>query len=63
MREAYRLNKYLLASSAKIYFLIGYIYIGAGKPCAFKTIQAKLIASLQYLNHLHTPTKHAPLQA
>ena len=63
MREAYRLNKHLLLPSPKTYFLIGYSYIGAGQLCDFKTIQEKLIASLQYLNHLDTKNNYAPLQA
>ena len=54
MREAHRLNKYCLADSPDIYFLLGYIYIGSAKSCDFKTIQEKIVASLHYLNKLHT---------
>ena len=63
MREAYRLHKHCLAACSGVYFLIAYIYMGAGKPCAFKTIQEKIVASLQYLNHLHTQHNYDPLQA
>lgn len=51
MREAYRLQKHLLAPCKDIYFLIGYIYIAPHQSCSFKEIQDKLVASLQRLNH------------
>jgi hypothetical protein len=57
MREAYRLHKHYLADSPGIYFLIGYIYIGSAKLCDFKTVQEKVVASLHYLNKLHTQRK------
>lgn len=62
MREAYRLNKHLLAPRKDIRFLIGYIYIASRKPCSFKKIQEKLIASLQFLNQFHAPSNHDPVQ-
>jgi len=52
MREAYRLNEHYLADSTGIYFLIGYIYVGSARLCDFKTVQEKIVASLQYLNKL-----------
>ena len=58
MREAYRLNKHLLASQSGIHFLIGYVYIGAHKLCSFKKIQAKLVSSLQFLDQLHASQDH-----
>jgi hypothetical protein len=54
MREAYRLNKHFLVDYVGIYFLIGYIYVGPSKPCDFKTVQEKIIASLHHLSKLHT---------
>lgn len=57
MREAYRLHKCHLADSSGIHFLIGYVYIGSDRVCDFKTIQEKVVASLHYLNKLHTQRK------
>jgi hypothetical protein len=57
MREVYRLHKHHLADNLGIYFLIGYIYIGSARLCDSKTIQAKVVASLHYLNKLHTQRK------
>lgn len=54
MREAYRLSKHYLKGDACLCFLIGYIYTGPSKSCDFKTVQEKMIASLQYLNELLT---------
>jgi hypothetical protein len=63
MREAYRLNEHRLADSTGICFLIGYIYIGPVGLCDFKTVQEKIVASLQYLNKLYKQDKHDPSQA
>mmetsp|Transcript_3878 Transcript_3878/g.8742 ORF Transcript_3878/g.8742 Transcript_3878/m.8742 type:complete len:98 (-) Transcript_3878:124-417(-) len=62
MREAYRLNKYRLASSSpRKYFLIGYIYMGTGNLCDFVTIQDRIIFSLRYLNQLYIRKRHGTL--
>jgi hypothetical protein len=57
MREAYRLHKHHLAANLGIHFLIGYIHIGPARVCDSKTIQEKVVASLHYLNKLHTQRK------
>jgi ribonuclease P protein component len=51
MKEAYRLNKYLLQplESSNCCFLIGYIYIGNPSLGSFQTIQKKVIQALELL--------------
>ena len=61
MREAYRLNKHYLVGGVGTYFLIGYIYVGTGKPSDFKTLQANVVASLRYLSKLNTKNDHHSL--
>lgn len=65
MREAYRLHKHHLVEDPGVYFLIGYIYIAPARLYDFKTVQEKIVASLHYLNKLHTQRKdpHDPSQA
>jgi ribonuclease P protein component len=63
MREAYRLSKHCLTDRAGVYFLIGYIYTGTEKSCDFKTVQAKIVASLHYLNKLYRQDDRDSLQA
>ena len=58
IREAYRLHKYLLSKAPPPYFLIGYVYIGGSELYHFKTIQEKVITSLQRLNKLSQAPKN-----
>lgn len=55
MREAYRLNKPLLATKehSSIHFIIGYLYIGPSELGEFKAIQEKIIQALKHLKKIH----------
>jgi ribonuclease P protein component len=61
MREAYRLNKHYLSDGTAPYFLIGYVYVGIGKPSDFKTLQENVVDSLHRLSKLNKKNDHDPL--
>ncbi len=61
MREAYRLHQQYLSDGVPPYFLIGYLYIGTGRPSDFQTLQENVVDSLLYLSKLHKKNDHDSL--
>ncbi|WP_243018496.1 MULTISPECIES: ribonuclease P protein component [Candidatus Cardinium] len=59
LREAYRVNKYMLddflnTTSAKLVFLIGYVYTGTEEEIHYPILNRAVISSLQHLMALLT---------
>lgn len=57
LREAYRLNKYILddtldSTGVRFAFLIGYVYTGKGEKAHYATLARSIISSLQHFSTL-----------